>query len=52
MGALSILFGILLIANYANLGTIVAFIWIVAILSLVGGIVEIVQAFRQRQAYS
>jgi len=50
LGALSILFGIILIANYANLGTIVALIWIVAILSIVGGIVQIVQAFRQRQA--
>lgn len=52
LGALSILFGIILIANYANLGTIVALIWIVAILSIVGGIVQVVQAFRQRQAYS
>jgi len=52
VGGLSILFGVLLIANFANLGTIVALIWIVAILSLVGGIVEIIQAFRQRQAYS
>jgi uncharacterized membrane protein HdeD (DUF308 family) len=50
LGALSILFGIILIANYANLGTIVALIWIVAILSILGGIVQIFQAFRQRQA--
>jgi uncharacterized membrane protein HdeD (DUF308 family) len=52
VGGLSILFGVILIANFANLGTIVALIWVVAILSLVGGIIEIVQAFRQRQAYS
>ncbi len=48
LGALSIVFGIILIANYANLATVLTFIWIVAIFALVGGIVQIVGAFRQR----
>jgi uncharacterized membrane protein HdeD (DUF308 family) len=48
LGGLSILFGSILIANYANLGTVLAFIWIVAILAIAGGIVEIIQAFRLR----
>jgi len=48
LGALSILFGIILIANYANLGTVLAFIWIVAILAIAGGIIQIFQAFRLR----
>jgi uncharacterized membrane protein HdeD (DUF308 family) len=50
LGALSIFFGIILIANYASLGTVLTFIWIVAILALVGGIVQIIQAFRMRSA--
>jgi len=52
LGALSVLFGIILIGNYANLGTVLTFIWVVGILALVGGIVQIFQAFRQRQAFS
>jgi uncharacterized membrane protein HdeD (DUF308 family) len=50
LGALSILFGIILIANYASLATVLTFIWIVAIFALVGGIFQIFQAFRQRSA--
>jgi len=48
LGALSILFGIVLILNYASLATVLVFIWIVAIFALVGGIVQIVQAFKQK----
>jgi uncharacterized membrane protein HdeD (DUF308 family) len=48
LGALSIFFGIILIANYANLATVLTFIWIVAILAIAGGIVQIIQAFGQR----
>mgnify|MGYP001069282418 CR=1 FL=1 len=50
LGALSIIFGIILILNYANLGTVLTFIWIVGILALAGGIVQTIQAFRQRPA--
>jgi uncharacterized membrane protein HdeD (DUF308 family) len=48
LSALSILFGIILILNYANVGTILAFIWIVAILAIAGGLVQIFQAFSLR----
>jgi uncharacterized membrane protein HdeD (DUF308 family) len=42
------LFGIILILNYANLTAVLTFIWIVAILAIVGGIFQIVVAFQQR----
>jgi uncharacterized membrane protein HdeD (DUF308 family) len=48
LAAISIVFGIILVLNFANLGTVIAFVWVVAIFALVGGIVQIVQAFRQR----
>jgi uncharacterized membrane protein HdeD (DUF308 family) len=48
LGGLSILFGLILVLNFANLGTVAVFIWVVAILALAGGIVQIIQAFRQR----
>ena len=48
LGALSILFGIVLILNYASLATVLTFIWVVAILAIAGGIVQIILAFRQR----
>ena len=48
VGALSILFGIILILNYANLLTVLTYIWVVAILAIAGGIVQIVVAFQQR----
>ena len=50
LGAVSIVFGIILILNYANLGTVLTFIWIVGIFAIAGGIVQIIQAFRQRTA--
>jgi uncharacterized membrane protein HdeD (DUF308 family) len=48
LGALSMLFGIILILNYANLTTVLTFIWIAAILAIAGGIVQIIVAFQQR----
>jgi len=65
MGILSILAGIvvlrhpiastavvpmILVLNFANLGTVAVFIWVVAIFSIAGGLVQIFQAFRQRTA--
>ena len=50
LGAISIIFGIILIANYASLATVLTFIWIVAIFALVSGVVQIFQAFQQRRA--
>jgi uncharacterized membrane protein HdeD (DUF308 family) len=50
LGALGIIFGIILIANWANLGSGLAMIWVTAIFALIGGILLIIQAFRQRSA--
>lgn len=48
MGVLSLIFSGILVANFANLATIASLVWIVAIVSLGGGIVQVIQAFRQR----
>jgi uncharacterized membrane protein HdeD (DUF308 family) len=48
LGALSIIFGIILMANWASLGSIVALVWAAAFFALFVGIVQIFQAFRQR----
>lgn len=48
LGALSIIFGIILIMNYASLVAVVTLVWVVAIFALVGGVIQIVQAFQQR----
>jgi len=48
-GALSILFGLVLVANYASLGAIAALVLVSAIFLLVGGVAQIFQAFQQRQ---
>lgn len=52
LGVLSLLFGITLILNFANLATVLTFIWIVAFLSTVSGIIQIILAFGQRGARS
>lgn len=49
LGVLSIIFGIILILNWTALAAVAAFIWAAAILAIASGIVQIVQAFRQRQ---
>ena len=50
LGAISIIFGIILILNFANLGTVIAFVWTVAIFALVSGVIQIIQSLGQRQA--
>jgi uncharacterized membrane protein HdeD (DUF308 family) len=50
LGALGILFGLLLIAEYGELFTGLALIWTVAVFAFVGGIVMVVRAFMQRTA--
>ncbi len=50
LGVLAIIFGIALMANYSIAGMGLAFVWMVAIAALIGGILLIVQAFRQRSA--
>jgi uncharacterized membrane protein HdeD (DUF308 family) len=47
MGALSIIFGIILIANYSAPGMVITLIWVGAIFAFLGGIVLLFQAFRQ-----
>jgi len=48
LGVLGIVFGIALMANYYVLGMGLAMLWTAAVFAFFGGIVMIVQAFRQR----
>ena len=48
LAGLSLIFGILLILNYAEPAWVLGFIWAAGVLALAGGVVEIIQAFRQR----
>jgi uncharacterized membrane protein HdeD (DUF308 family) len=48
LGVLSIIFGIILIANFAAPGATLAFIWAAGILAIAGGAIQIVQSIRQR----
>jgi uncharacterized membrane protein HdeD (DUF308 family) len=50
LGVVAIIFGIILMANYASPGMGLTMIWVGAIWGLIGGVVMIVQAFRQRKA--
>ena len=50
LGVLGILLGISLIVNYTMPGMGLAMIWGAAFMGVVGGIVLIIQAFRQRSA--
>lgn len=49
MGVLSLIFGFVLIGNFANLTSIVSLVWIVAVFSLAGGAIQIVQAIANRK---
>ncbi len=48
LGALGIMFGLILIANYTMPGVGLATIWTAAVFGVIGGIVMIFQAFRDR----
>lgn len=50
LGVLAILFGLILIGAYGNLGVGVSFVLVAAIFAFIGGIVMVIQAFRQRSA--
>lgn len=50
LGAISIIFGIILMVNYASLSMVVTFFWIAAVFALVSGGVQIIHAFQQRKA--
>jgi uncharacterized membrane protein HdeD (DUF308 family) len=50
MGVVGIIFGLILMGAYGGLGTGLVMIWTAAVWGVIGGIVMIVQAFRQRKA--
>lgn len=50
LGAIGIVFGLILIANYGNLGSGLALVWAAAIWAFIGGIFVIFRAFQQRNA--
>ncbi len=50
LGALGIIFGLALMADYGKLFSGLAMLWTAAVLGVIGGIVLIVQAFRQKSA--
>jgi uncharacterized membrane protein HdeD (DUF308 family) len=50
MGILSIVFGVILVMNFASLGTVAAFIWVAGVLFIVGGLGSVFEAFRNRTA--
>lgn len=50
LSALGILFGIVLLANWSSPGMGLTLVWVAAIFALVGGISQIVQAFRIKSA--
>ena len=50
LGVMGIIFGIILMANYTALGAGLSMLWAAAVMGLIGGVVLIVQAFRQRKA--
>jgi uncharacterized membrane protein HdeD (DUF308 family) len=50
LGGLLILLGIYLVANYGVVGMGLVMVWAVAVTAVIGGIILIFQAFRQRSA--
>ncbi len=50
LGIVAIIFGIILMANYAVPGAGLTMIWAAAIWGLIGGVLMVIQAFRQRKA--
>jgi uncharacterized membrane protein HdeD (DUF308 family) len=50
LGALSIVFGGILIANYSSPAMVVTLVWVTAVFAVIGGIAQIVQAFGMRKA--
>lgn len=50
LGVLGIIFGIILMGSYMAPGMGLSFLWTAAVFGVIGGIVLIIQAFRQRSA--
>jgi uncharacterized membrane protein HdeD (DUF308 family) len=50
LGAVSIIFGIILILNWNEPAWVVTLVWVAGIFALIAGVLQITQAFRQRTA--
>jgi uncharacterized membrane protein HdeD (DUF308 family) len=50
LGVVAIIFGLILMGEYGSLGSGVVMIWVAAFWGLIGGVLMIIQAFRQRKA--
>jgi uncharacterized membrane protein HdeD (DUF308 family) len=50
LGALSLIFGLVLIFNFTSPAMIVSLVWVAAIFALVGGIFQVFRSFQQRAA--
>jgi uncharacterized membrane protein HdeD (DUF308 family) len=50
LGVIAIIFGLILIGDYGQLGSGLAMLWVAAIWGLIGGVILVIQAFRQRKA--
>ena len=50
LGIVEIVFGIILMGEYGSLGSGLVMIWVAAVWGLIGGILMVIQAFRQRKA--
>ena len=48
LGALSIFFGVILMANFTNLVAIVSLVWVAGFFAVFGGITQLFMAFRQK----
>ena len=49
LGVVAIIFGLILMAEYGSLGSGVTMFWVAAIWGLIGGVLMVVQAFRDRK---
>ena len=50
LGIVEIVFGLILMGEYGKLGSGLVMIWVAAIWGLIGGVLMVIQAFRQRKA--
>jgi uncharacterized membrane protein HdeD (DUF308 family) len=50
LGVVAIIFGLILMGEYGSLGSGLVMIWVAAIWGLIGGVIMVIQAFRQRKA--
>jgi len=50
LGVVTIIFGLILMAEYGSLGSGLTMIWVAAIWGLIGGVLMVIQAFRDRKA--